>query len=100
MTLKLLIKFLNVAKGDIMITLEEACEIAEKHENINLKINCAYDIGIGWYFGFVDRETGDVPDISPTLVLKETGKASTFFPPDHIEEFLNAVKVKLPEKYN
>lgn len=81
-----------------MITFEQAYNIAEKSENPDLKISTAYDIGRGWYFGFVSIKTGEVPDISPIFVSKETGEISTFFPPDHIDEYLKAVKVELPEK--
>ena len=45
-------------------------------------------------------ENGEVPDLSPMYVMKDTGKTGVFFPPDFSDEYLNSgVDVLIPKEY-
>ena len=44
-------------------------------------------------------EEGYVLDEPPMCIYKENGRMETYFPPDHVEEFLSLKETDVPEKY-
>ena len=73
-----------------MITLEEAKKKVEQVlNNTDLHIGEIMDDGQYFIFGYVEEV-----DISPIGVDKNTGEVANYFPPDHLQAYMNAVEVK------
>ena len=73
-----------------MITVRDARKKAEDSiKGTGLQLGGAMDDGEYFIFGYKGE-----PDIPPVGVVKETGEVETYFPPDHIDAFMEAVKVK------
>lgn len=71
-----------------MITIKNARKKAEEYAS-GMKLEKALDDGE--YFIFSYDEEVDEP---PVCVNKETGEVDDYFPPDHMEAFLNAKEVE------
>lgn len=67
-----------------MIGVEKACEIATTERNEPF-VDVITDIGSGFVIGTM-AEDGEVAEMFPVLVYKDSGKAETFRVPEHIEE--------------
>lgn len=80
-----------------MIGVEKACEIATTERNEPF-VDVITDIGSGFVIGTM-AEDGEVAEMFPVLVYKESGKAETFRVPEHIEEMKNGKSVRIPSKY-
>lgn len=80
-----------------MIGVEKACEIATTERNEPF-VDVITDIGSGFVIGTM-AEDGEVAEMFPVLVYKESGKAETFRVPEHIEEIKNGKQIKIPSKY-
>lgn len=73
-----------------MITIAEARKKAEESvKGTGLHLGKAMDDGEYFIFGY--KEEADIP---PVGVNKESGEVETYFPPDHMDAFLEAVRVK------
>ena len=73
-----------------MIKIAEARKKAEVFiKGTGLHLGSAMDDGEYFIFGYKEAA-----DIAPIGVNKETGEAETYFPPDHMDAFLEAVRVK------
>lgn len=70
-----------------MVTLKEAVEIAKKEHGDLGVYNKASDLGEAWVFDYKEEA-----DISPTMVEKNTGNVSMFFPPDYPDEIMDNAK--------
>lgn len=80
-----------------MIGVEKACEIATTERNEPF-VDVITDIGSGFVIGTM-AEDGEVAEMFPVLVYKDSGKAETFRVPEHIEEMKNGKQIKIPSKY-
>ena len=65
-----------------MIGVEKACEIATTERNEPF-VDVITDIGSGFVIGTM-AEDGEIAEMFPVLVYKESGKAETFRVPEHI----------------
>ncbi len=80
------------------MTVDDLIKIAEenKYEEKLAGITEYSDRYVVSYVG----KNGEVPDLSPMYVMKDTGKTGTFFPPDFNDEYLDSgVDVLIPEEY-
>lgn len=74
------------------MTVKDATRlIKEKYGHFNNIL----DIGDAWVFS-ICGDSGEELDMPPIAVNKKTGGASTFFPPDHLNELQNAVEIQAP----
>lgn len=80
-----------------MIGVEKACEIATTERNEPF-VDVITDIGSGFIIGTM-AEDGEVAEMFPVLVYKDSGKTETFRVPEHIEEMKNGKHIKIPSKY-
>ena len=80
-----------------MIGVEKACEIATTERNEPF-VDVITDIGSGFVIGTM-AEDGEVAEMFPVLVYKDSGKVETFRVPEHIEEIKNGKQIKIPSKY-
>ena len=78
-------------EGDRMISLEEAKRRAEQElRSTDLHIDGgALDDGQFYIFGYAEKV-----DISPIGVNKDTGEVIQYFPPEHLQAYMNAVDIK------
>lgn len=65
-----------------MLTIKEAYEIAQR-QMPNLYIAGVSEIKKGWLFEYAIEKQGEPLDDAPLFVDRESGRSSTFFPPDH-----------------
>lgn len=73
-----------------MMTLADAKKKAEEHfKESGLNIGSIMDDGKYFIFGY-DEEV----DISPLGVNKNTGEVIEYFPPDHMDDFANAIEIE------
>ena len=80
------------------MTVHEAIKIAEgnKYEE---KLAHIKEYPDRYVMTYVDGN-GEMPDLSPMYVMKDTGEEGTFFPPDFSEEYLDSgVDVPIPQEY-
>lgn len=69
---------------------QEAIKIANANANAVGDIVCeVIEFNDRFVISYEDRE-GNVPDVSPIFVLKESGDVGTFFPPDYDGNFLKS----------
>lgn len=80
-----------------MIYVEKACEIATTERNDPF-VDVITDIGKGFVIGTMTKD-GEVADIPPLFVDKETGKTEVYFIPMHFAELRKGTKVKIPSKF-
>ena len=80
-----------------MITLQEACKIYLSNYPDRI-IDGLLETPEEWIISGADKRSGLELDLSPTLILKETGEMQAFFPPKHSIKLKNAVKLLTPSK--
>ena len=82
--------------GEGKITLKEAIRIAEINKYAP-KLASIIEYSDRFVFVCVG-EDGEVWDISPMYIMKDTGKMGSFFPPDYDEKYLDSgVEIPLSE---
>lgn len=77
-----------------MMTFEEARAICET-QYPNYVIYSALDVGDEFVVAFQDKKSGEMLDISPIAINKNSGTMRPFFPPMNIDKLKHAVPVTI-----
>ncbi len=78
------------------MTIKEAIkQYKEKYPYQN--ISEIFDIGSAWLVSAADKDTNEILLIPPISIDKITGEMKDFFPPDHEDEFDNAIPISIEE---
>lgn len=80
-----------------MIGVEKACDIATTERNEPF-VDVITDIGSGFVIGTMAKD-GEVADLPPVFINKDSGNTENFFIPEHFEEMKNGKTVDIPSKY-
>lgn len=65
-----------------MITLKDACNRITRFYGAGFSISGITDVGYGWVFCIVDKNTGLPLLEPPSIIHKSTGTLDSFFLPD------------------
>ena len=77
-----------------MIDAYEAIKIFKSIEHEY--VGTIFDVGHSFIISSVD-ENGDDMYLNPVAINKETGELTEYFPPDHWDEFENAIEIDYTE---
>ncbi len=77
-----------------MITLQEAIKIANSIVPW-CKIEQCWDLGDGWVFNHYVPGDTEYPDLDPTFVFKDSGKAIDFLVPHYLDKWKNRVEIDI-----
>lgn len=80
-----------------MIDVKQACKIATE-ERKEPFVDVITDIESGFVIGTM-AEDGEIADLPPVFVNKDSGKAENFFIPEHFEEMKSGKTVDIPSNY-
>lgn len=80
-----------------MIDVEKACEIAVKETNEPF-VEAITDVGSGYVISTMAKN-GEIADIPPLLIDKETGKTEVYIVPLHFAELMQGTEIKVPSKF-
>ena len=80
------------------MTVHELIEIAEANKYAE-KLGTITEYADRYVVSYVSGD-GEVPDVSPLYIMKDTGEVGTFFPPYFSDEYLDSgVDVPIPQEY-
>lgn len=80
-----------------MISIEKACEIVTKKRKEPFVTDIT-DVKRGYVIG-TSMLNGEVADIPPVFIDKDSGQIESYFVPDHFDELRAGKKVDIPLKY-